>query len=540
MSCNPTRLELSNTDATTVDVTLTTDPGDGTAVVLEVPGLSISETQNTSGGEVSYTIAARTEDTHSLWDGTIQVGANAPADIVIHIVETSAAQTVGLTVTDADVSYCAPLTSAGVESLDDLDDVSISLPVAKQVLYYNGTIWRNVSLSSGDIPSLDASKITSGTFDDLRISSSSVTQYAGDIDLNDLGDVNIATGAGNDGDLLFYDHASGAGAKFKGVARSSISLTEFDDDLDYAPSVHTHALGDLSDVDTAGAAIGQVLEFDGADWVPATPAAGGGTDYIRTPASGTVLRFFDDMLWSTAGWNTATSAQAFYCIGGQGAYVSDAYAQNTAADGVPGVIMWNTQAQNYKRLNMLGPEVYNFGDPDGTGWLFEARIMIEADPAAAQLSYYWGAVGPKNNLDISSSSMGGGIAAYGDVAKAGNVWSLGQTFLRKYYWDTEGTSSNSIESDITSVPLLTQSTWYRVGVHCYKATIFSVPTWVVDHYLDGTLVSTQYLTSNARAPVFFLGMYQGVTATVNKLFVDWVSFQYTRNDAVTMMDITDL
>lgn len=113
MTCNPTRLELSNTDATTVDVTITTDPGDGIAVVLEVPGLSIIETQNTSGAAVSYSLAARTEDTNSLWDGTLQVGTNAPADIVVQIVETSAAQTVGVTISDTNVSYCAPSGGGG-------------------------------------------------------------------------------------------------------------------------------------------------------------------------------------------------------------------------------------------------------------------------------------------------------------------------------------------------------------------------------------------------------------------------------------------
>lgn len=40
-----------------------------------------------------------------------------------------------------------------------------------------------------------ASDITSGTIDDARISSSSVTQHAGDIDLADLGDVSEATSA---------------------------------------------------------------------------------------------------------------------------------------------------------------------------------------------------------------------------------------------------------------------------------------------------------------------------------------------------------
>jgi len=58
-----------------------------------------------------------------------------------------------------------------------------------------------------------------------------VTQHADAIDLNDLGDVNIATGAGNDGDLVYFNNAGGAGDKFKGVARSSIGLSEFDNDL---------------------------------------------------------------------------------------------------------------------------------------------------------------------------------------------------------------------------------------------------------------------------------------------------------------------
>lgn len=117
MTCTPTRLELSNTDATTVNVTITTDPGDGVAVVLEVPGLSINESQGTSGAAVSYTLAARTEGTNSLWDGTLQVGTNAPADIVVQIVETSEAQTVGVTISDTDVSYCAPTGGGGGDAL---------------------------------------------------------------------------------------------------------------------------------------------------------------------------------------------------------------------------------------------------------------------------------------------------------------------------------------------------------------------------------------------------------------------------------------
>lgn len=282
MACNATRIELSNAAATTIQVTLTTDPGDGVTVILAVPELSLTTSGTTSSGVATLTpVSAVSAATNSLWDATIQVGVNRPAVAEVMVTETNTAQTIGVTVTDAAVSYCAPLsggggsgtvtsvglnvpggftvvgtnpittsgtfeitsalsgvikadgsaTFSGDANLNDLNGVVISLPTAKQVLYYNGTDWRNVSLAAGDIPSLDASKITSGTFVDARIAESSVTQHAAAIDLNDLGDVNIATGAGNDGDLVYFNNAGGAGDKFKGVARSSISLSEFNNDL---------------------------------------------------------------------------------------------------------------------------------------------------------------------------------------------------------------------------------------------------------------------------------------------------------------------
>ena len=119
MSCNPTRLELSNTDATTVQITVTPNPGDGTTVYLEVPGLSINTSGVTSGGVVSDVFAPRSQDTNSLWDGTIQVATNAPADIVVQVVETASSQVVGVTVSDAAVSYCAPISGAVTEAPND-------------------------------------------------------------------------------------------------------------------------------------------------------------------------------------------------------------------------------------------------------------------------------------------------------------------------------------------------------------------------------------------------------------------------------------
>jgi len=52
----------------------------------------------------------------------------------------------------------------------------------------------------------------------------------------------------------------------------------------FASATHTHALGDLSDVDTTGATAGQVLQFNGSLWVP---ASAGGTDTFKAKVSGT-------------------------------------------------------------------------------------------------------------------------------------------------------------------------------------------------------------------------------------------------------------
>jgi hypothetical protein len=48
-----------------------------------------------------------------LWDATIQVGSNLTVDATAQVVETNGAQTIGVTITDAAVSYCSPLSGGG-------------------------------------------------------------------------------------------------------------------------------------------------------------------------------------------------------------------------------------------------------------------------------------------------------------------------------------------------------------------------------------------------------------------------------------------
>ena len=151
MTCTPTRLELSNTAATSIQVTVTPDPGDQTTVSLSVPGIGLVQSANTTSGVALFLVAALTQSTNSLWDGTLQVGSNAPAEISVQVVETAAAQVVGVTVSGADVSYCAPTGGgSGVQNLGDLADVEVAGVQDGQVLGYDGSDWVPVDQGSAN------------------------------------------------------------------------------------------------------------------------------------------------------------------------------------------------------------------------------------------------------------------------------------------------------------------------------------------------------------------------------------------------------
>jgi len=62
-------------------------------------------------------------------------------------------------------------------NLTSHSDVSTSLTTDGNFLKYSGGAWRNANIGSADVPNLDTSKITTGTFADARISEASVTQH---------------------------------------------------------------------------------------------------------------------------------------------------------------------------------------------------------------------------------------------------------------------------------------------------------------------------------------------------------------------------
>ena len=184
MACNPTRIELSNSAATTMIVTLATDPGDGSTVSFEVDGLDIDDSATTSSGVATFTIDAQTgQPNFSLWDATLQVESNAPADAVVMIVETNEAQNIGVQLDDTDVSYCAPL-DAG--SSGTVTNVTGTTPISVA----NGTTTPAVSLDDDGIttakiadaavtsPKIADDAVTNGKIADLAIQQGKIADGA--------------------------------------------------------------------------------------------------------------------------------------------------------------------------------------------------------------------------------------------------------------------------------------------------------------------------------------------------------------------------
>lgn len=117
-------------------------------------------------------------------------------------------------------------------ALGDLTDVTITAAATGEFLRYNGTAWVDTVLVAGDIPNLDAAKITTGTFADARIAQSNVTQHQGAL---------------------------------------SITESQISDLQAYLTSV---ALNDVTDVTITAAATGEFLRYNGTAWVDAALTAG--------------------------------------------------------------------------------------------------------------------------------------------------------------------------------------------------------------------------------------------------------------------------
>ena len=179
---------------------------------------------------------------------------------------TSAADATGGGVTDGDKGAIVVSQSGATWTLDaainELSDVSVSSPSIGQVLKFNGTNWVN-GTDAND------TAVSDGDKGDITVSNSGATW---NIDANTIGTTELsATGTANSSKYLRGDNTwqptsdLGVSDGDKGaivVSQSGATWT-----LDAT-------LNEISNVNVSSPSTGEVLQFNGSNWVAATPTSG--------------------------------------------------------------------------------------------------------------------------------------------------------------------------------------------------------------------------------------------------------------------------
>jgi hypothetical protein len=192
-----------------------------------------------------------------------------------NITQSSVTQHQGaLSITESQISDLGTyLTGITGQSIGNLSDVVLTSPSSTQVLKHNGTNFVNTLLSTSDI--------TSGTFLNARIAESNVTQHQAALSItesqiSDLGSyLTDITGQaiGSLSDVVFTSATSGDLLQYNGTNWVNFTpnyLTTID--------ISSENLADLSDVGGTAPTDGQVLTYSTTNsrWEAATASGGGG------------------------------------------------------------------------------------------------------------------------------------------------------------------------------------------------------------------------------------------------------------------------
>lgn len=228
-------------------------------------------------------------------------------------------------------------------SIGDLSDVTLTSAAVGEVLRYNGSQWVDAQLDYSDLsgaPAL-ATVATSGSYTDLSNQPTLGT-----------------AAAANTGD--FATAAQGA------TADSAVQPT---DSIDV-----------LADVDTTTAAPtnGQVLEWNGVNWVPATIAAGGVTSIIAGTGISVDQATGDVTITATGGGGGGSGAGIYLtetqtASGGTADFVGLGYSgilQKVTSTLDAWIVLYSSAAE---RTADAG-RAYNTDPTPGSGVLFEAYV----------------------------------------------------------------------------------------------------------------------------------------------------------------------
>ena len=180
---------------------------------------------------------------------------------------------------NASLTQWEPQDDAGMltVALTDISDVTITLPTSGQVLKYNGAAWVNdtdaggIALTDLSVTTGSASGSGSLSYDNstgvFSFAPADLSSYLTDLTgstLTSLSDVDAVAGAGDDGKVLYYDHAT-TSFKWKTDATGS-SYSDADVDAHLNQSNPTS---------------GYVLSWNGSDYAWVANGTGGITDIVN-------------------------------------------------------------------------------------------------------------------------------------------------------------------------------------------------------------------------------------------------------------------
>ena len=273
---------------------------------------------NNGDGIIMVGGAGRSAATPNLNDGKIFLG-NASNQSV-----STAISSIALSSFNDDLSYLSSgdnvslltndagyLTNINSESIDDLSDVNLTSPSSGQVLSYNGTNWINSAASAGSLAGLSDTTITSPAngevlkyngsswvdvqlaYSELSGTPTNVSTFTNDAgyltninseSIDDLSDVTITAAA--NGEVLKYNGSAWVDAQlaYSELSGTPTNVSTFTNDAGYLTNINSESINDLSDVVLTTPSSGQVLSYNGANWVNAAASGGGGYTYSAITA----------------------------------------------------------------------------------------------------------------------------------------------------------------------------------------------------------------------------------------------------------------
>mgnify|MGYP003145641629 CR=1 FL=1 len=275
-----------------------------------------------------------------------------------------------------------------------------------------------------------------------------------------------------------------------------------------ASSLHTHAINDLSDVNTSGLATNQYLSWSGSAFVPTTLAAV--YPIWGQQASTSLWHLFEDFLAEST---TTGSTWWSGAVNSSGALAGSSSASSAATFGVMEMDATDT-VDSYAVLTSC--TLSKASPSNGEVVIFEANLKPDVS-GDGEVSVVVG--GFEVNSDFEDDVYG--FKEYGGSTTPHRVvvgWLDGQSNFRYYSGNATDASSSTSDTSVTAA-----SSFTRFAVKLTYSS--SGSNWAWTAYVNGSSVGTGTLdgTYQLAAQVVARGTGSGKTA-----YCDWMHAQFER------------